>query len=141
MVSCQKEGIRQNCDGENAQNIETFYAEEFENIICRLQNIGNDQKEVKLVITNQADFEKYISCSGQLPVIDFDKYFILSGAYIHHQCAVLIGQQVSICNNRIVYDVKLLEQDCQAVTTVYYVAVIEKKYSTLPVEFVFSFKY
>lgn len=139
-ASCQKEGILQNCDGETVQNIETFYAEEFKNIPCGLQNIGNDKKEVNLVITNQADFEKYISCSGQLPVIDFDKYFILSGVYIHHQCAVFNGQQVSICNNKIIYSVRMLEQDCQAFTTVYYATVIEKKYRNLPIEFDVQFK-
>lgn len=125
-TSCQKTDLRQNCDEENEQNIGTLYAKEFENISCRLQNIENEKKEVNLVITNQKDFAKYISCSGQLPFIDFEKYFILFGPYKHHQCAVFHAHQFAVCNNRTIYNVKLLEQDCWAFTTVYYATVIEK---------------
>jgi hypothetical protein len=42
--------------------------------------------------------------------------------------------------HRIVYSVRLLEQDCQVFTMVYYATVIEKKYRTLPVEFDVQYK-
>lgn len=136
--SCQKE-ISPNCEGENAQQVESFYMDEFENTPCGLQHIEGNEKETQLVITSQADFEKYFTCSEQLP-IDFDKYFILAGMYKHHQCALFDSQQVSTCNNEIVYKVRMLEQICQAPTAVFYATVIEKKYSALPVEFDVQFK-
>ena len=139
-TSCQNESIPQDCNGDNTQLLETFYSDEFEGIQCSLQNVENDQKEVNLVITNQTSLEKYLSCSTQLPSIDFDKYFILAGVYRHHQCALFDSQQVSVCNNKIIYKVRMLEQICQAAMPVFYITVIEKKYSNLPVEFDVQFK-
>jgi hypothetical protein len=139
-TGCQNESIPQSCDGDNAQYLETFYSEEFAGIPCELQNIESDKKEVNLVITNQVDLKKYFTCFEQLPEIDFDKYFILAGRYTHNNCAVFDSQQVSICNNKIIFKVKMLEQVCHAVTSVFYATVIEKKYSNLPVDFDVQFK-
>lgn len=136
--SCQNEAIP-DCEGENAKQVESFYMDEFENTPCGLQNNKGNEKETNLVITTQKDFETYITCSEQVP-IDFDKYFILAGVYRHHQCALFDSQHVSICNNKIVYKVKMLEQICQAPTPVFYAVAIEKKHSSLPVEFHVQFK-
>jgi hypothetical protein len=138
-VSCQKEALIPNCEGDNAKQVESFYIDELESTPCGLQNIEGNEKETNLVITTQADFEKYFTCSEQLP-IDFDKYFILAGMYRHHQCASFDSQQVSICNNEIVYKVRMLKQICHAPIAVFYATVIEKKYSALPVEFDVQFK-
>ena len=129
-VSCHNENLPPECDV-----IETFYNDEFENITCSLQNINTDDQTVNLLIKTQADYEKYFICSTQLPAIDFEKYFILAGRYRHHQCAVFDSQQMLLCNNRIVYRVRILELICAAFTNVYYFAVIDRQYENLPVEF------
>jgi len=131
--SCQTE-VDPDCDGNNVQQIESFYIDEFESTPCGLQNIEGNEKETHLVITTQTDFEKYFTCSEQM-AIDFDKYFILAGMYRHHQCAAFDSQQVLMCNNRIIYKVRLLEQICAALTNVSYYVVIDRQYENLPVVF------
>ena len=135
MVNCQQEILTQNCEGDNGKYIETFYTDEYEDIPCSLQNIDAEIKEVNLIVTSQVDYERFFSCSSQLPLIDFDKYLILVGRYRNNNCAVLDSQQVLICDNRIIFRVRILEQDCHAFTNVFYVTVIEKRYNTLPVKF------
>jgi hypothetical protein len=136
--SCQNE-VFPDCEENNAQQVESFYMDEFESTPCGLQHIEGNEKETQLVITTQADFEKYFTCSEQLD-IDFDKYFILAGMYRHHQCALFDSQQVSVCNNKIVYKVRMFEQICQAPTSVFYSTVIEKIHNALPVEFDVQFR-
>lgn len=140
VTSCQNEVVTQNCEGDNAQFLETFYSEEFTSVPCSLQNIESDVKEVNLIISSQPDFEKYFTCFEQFPEIDFEKYFILAGRYTHNNCAVFESQQISICNNKIIYKVRMLEQECHAITSVYYATVLEKKYNSLPVDFNVQFK-
>ena len=125
----------QNCDGDNAQQLQTFYNDEFSNIPCSLQSIDNSDKEVNLIIKTQADYEKYFICSFQPPAVDFDKYFILAGRYRHHQCAVFDSQQTLLCENKLFYKVRMLPQDCQAITNVFYFAVIDRQHVNLPVVF------
>ena len=140
-TSCHHETVTQkNCEGDNTTVLKTFYSEEFSSVPCNLQNIESGNKEVNLVITKQEDLEKYFTCHEQLPKIDFDAYFILAGRYTHNNCAVFASQQVLICNNRIIYKVRMLRQDCTAITSVFYATVIEKKYNTLPVDFDVQFK-
>lgn len=139
-TGCENESVSQNCEGDNAEVPEVFYSEELASITCGLQSVESDNKEVNLVITNQADLEKYFTCHGQLPKIDFDKYFILAGSYTHHQCAVFDSQRVSICDGLLVYKVNMLQQDCQAITSVVYATVIENKYNNLPIDFDIQFK-
>jgi len=140
LSSCQNDVVTENCTGENAQILKTFYSDEIAVVPCSLQNIDIDDKEVNLVISNQVDFEKYFTCSEQLPEIDFEKYYILAGMYRHNQCAVFDKQQVTVCNNKIIYKVWMLEPICAAFTNVYYFAVIDRKYKDLPVEFDVKFK-
>lgn len=132
---CQNENLPQDCSGEDAQYLETFYFEELASIPCALQNIESTEKEVNLRIESQADLEKYFTCHEQLPEIDFEGYFILAGRFTHHQCAMFDNQQIFFCNNKVVYRVKLVEQDCLAITSVFYAIVIEKKYSNFSIEF------
>ncbi len=138
--SCQEESMIQNCEGENGQRIDTFYNEELGNLPCSLQNINPDTKEVNLIIKTKADYEKYFTCSAELPTLDFEKYFILAGRYRHHQCAVFDRQQVLLCNNKLIYKVEMLELICAAFTDVYYFTVIERKYEGLQVVFDVGFK-
>ncbi len=133
--SCQEEAMILNCEGENVQRIDTFYDDELENIPCSIQNINPDTKEVNLVIKTQADYEKYFTCSNELPVIDFEKYFILAGRYRHQQCAVFDRQQVLLCNNKLIYKVEMLELICASFTNVFYATVIEREYEGLSVVF------
>ena len=135
LICCQNEVMTENCTGENTKILNTFYSDEFAVVPCSLQNIDSEVREVNLVIKNQKDFENYITCSAQLPEIDFEKYFILAGMYKHNQCAVFDSQQVLLCNNRIVYRVGMLEQVCAAFTNVYYFAVIDRQHVNLPVVF------
>ncbi|MDO9553746.1 hypothetical protein [Rhodonellum sp.] len=138
--SCQEESMIQNCEGENGQRIETFYNEELREIPCSIQNINPDTREVNLVIKTQADYDKYFTCSAELPTVDFEKYFILAGRYRHHQCAEFNRQQVFICNNKLIYKVEMHELICAAFTNVFYVTVIERKYEGLQVVFDVGFK-
>ncbi len=133
-VSCEQEAL-QSCEDDRVKQIETFHDEEFANIPCSLQSINNNDKVVNLVIKTQADYEKYFICGVPLPEVDFEKYFILAGRYRHNQCAVFDSQQVLLCNNKIIYRVKMLEQVCQAFTNVFYVTVVENKFETFKVEF------
>ncbi|WP_339700963.1 hypothetical protein [Algoriphagus aquimarinus] len=61
---CQDECVSQDCAGDNAQFIETFYSEEFASTPCGLQNIDSDEMEVNLVISTQTDFDKYLTCAA-----------------------------------------------------------------------------
>jgi len=125
----------QYCEGDNAQQVQTYYNDEFRNISCSLQNINTKDNVVNLVIKTQADYDKYFICSVQPPAVDFDKYFILAGRYRHHQCAVFDSHQVLLCKNRIVFKVRILEQICAAFTNVYYFVVIDRQHVNLPVVF------
>jgi hypothetical protein len=142
ITGCQTESIPQNCEErDDHPQLPTFYTEEFRGSSCWLQkNIESDKKQVDFVITNQADYEKHILCSGAPPVVDFEKYFILAGVYRHHQCALFHSQHVSICNNKIFFRVRMLEQICQAPMAVVYITALEKKYSNLDIEFDVRFK-
>jgi hypothetical protein len=137
MVSCQRDNL---CEGDDSQQVETFYEDELSATLCSLLNTDSPKKMVNLVITSQTDFEKYVGCGAQTPAIDFEKYFILTGMYRHHQCARFDNQQVLLCNSKIVYRVRILEQDCHAPTSVFYVAVVERKYDNLNVVFDVQFK-
>ncbi len=139
-TGCQTESIPQNCEGDNAPYLSTFYSDEFKDISCGLQNVDGEKKQVNLIITNQSDFEKFIFCSIQPPVIDFEKYFVLTGVYRHHQCARFDSQQILICNNKVIYKVRMQEEICQAAIPVFYIIAIEKKYSNLDIEFDVQFK-
>ena len=132
---CREDEVIQNCEGDDAQQIETFYTAEFGNTPCSLQNINSADKVVNIVIKTQADYEKYFTCISQPPTVDFEKYFIIAGNYRHHQCALFKGQKVLLCNNKIIYRVFILKQICDSITDVFYVTVIEKKYENLPIEF------
>jgi hypothetical protein len=133
--SCEDQSAAQNCDSSNPQQIETFLNDEFANNPCSIQNISTEEKEVNLVIKTQADYEKYFICSFGLPVVDFDKYFILAGRYQHFQCAIFDNQQVLLCNNIIIYKVSMERQVCQAITNVFYSVVIERQFENLDIEF------
>jgi hypothetical protein len=138
-MGCGEE-LNTNCDGDNAQPIETFFDSDFDSAICQLnaQNIDQSEKETHLIIKTQNDFERYVNCTEDVPEIDFNEYFILAGMYRHHQCAVFDRQEVLLCNNRIVYEVELFEQICAALTNVSYFVVIDRQYENLP--FVFNVK-
>jgi hypothetical protein len=132
---CDDDAGIQNCEGDNAQQVQTYYNDEFRDIPCSLQNINTNDKVVNLVIKTQADYDKYFICSFKPPAVDFDKYFILAGRYHHHQCAVFDSQQTLICENKLYYKVRMLEQVCAAFTNVYYFAVIDRQHINLPVVF------
>lgn len=134
-LSCEKAEAPVNCENMNGNVIDSFENLLFEDMTCLIQNINPDQGTVNLEIKTQSDYENYFACSSPLPEIDFENYFILAGRYRHRQCAVFDSQQVLLCNNRIVYRVRMLEQICAAFTNVYYFTVLEKKYSNWPVEF------
>lgn len=76
----------QNCDADSAPPLETFYSDEFRDIVCGFKGVNPEEKVVNLVIKTQADYERYFNCSAPLPAVDFDKYFILAGSYRHLKC-------------------------------------------------------
>jgi len=133
-VSCG-EDVSQNCEGDTAQPIETFYEPEFEEVNCILQNTDPNEKEVHLIIKNQEGYETYFSCIEGLPAIDFDEYFILAGVYGHHQCAVFDNQSVVLCENRLIYRVRLQEKDCFALTDIHYFTVLSKGHENSKIKF------
>lgn len=131
--SCKEEF--KDCTGDNAQSIDTYYENEFENAFCQLQNIDDSKEETHLIIKSQSDYEKYVSCTEKLPTIDFDEYLVLAGVYRHHQCALFNWQSVVLCENEIIYRVRLLEQDCQILTSITYFNVISKEFDENKIEF------
>ncbi len=133
-VSCG-EDISQDCDGDNAQPIDTFYESDFEELNCQFQNLELNGKETQLIIKNQDEYENYFDCIEELPAIDFDEYFILAGVYSHHQCAILHSKSVVICDNRLIYRVRILEQICAALTSVPYFTVLNKTYVNMDIKF------
>ncbi|WP_009033907.1 hypothetical protein [Indibacter alkaliphilus] len=132
---CELVSRIQDCEEDSAPQVLTFFEDEFENFPWSLQNINLDDKEVNLVIKTQAEYEKYFISSKDLPDIDFGKFIILAGRYRHHQCAVFDRQQILLCDSRLFYKVRIIPQDCQAITDVFYSAVIERKYEDLPIIF------
>ena len=140
-MGCVDHDIQQDCQSDEVEYLETFHWENLESILCALQNIETSRKDVHLVIANQADFEKYFVCNEPLPEIDFEKHFVLAGMYTHHNCAYFDSHEVFKCSDRIRYKVIIQALDCTAITSVYYAAVIEKKYSDLPVDFDVRLKY
>jgi hypothetical protein len=134
-VSCHKEALIPNCEGDNAYHIGTFYSDEFRDTPCSLQNVSTDDKVVNHVIKTQGDYEKYIACGIQRPAVDFEKYYILAGRYRHNYGAKLYTQQVLICNNKIIYEVRLEGQDSNTFMDVFYATVIERKYVNMSIEF------
>jgi hypothetical protein len=129
------EDVAQNCDGDNAQPIETFYESDFEEVNCQLQNTDANGKEVHLIIKNQDEYETYFSCIDGLPAIDFDDYIILAGVYSHHQCAIFDRQSLVICDNQLIYRVRLQEQDCFALTDIQYFTVLSKVHESNEIKF------
>jgi hypothetical protein len=127
-----------NCTEENKVALEPINVEGFNPESCRLVDTTKEQ-EYRIIIKSKTEFDKYINCSINAPDVDFNKYFILAGSYNHRQCATLDNQQISICSDALVYNVNLREQDCLAVTRVYYFAIVENKYSNLPVTFEIEF--
>ena len=108
MLTCYacKEDFK-NCTGDHAQAIDTYYENDFETAFCQLQNIDNSKDETHLIIKSQSDYEKYVSCTEDLPAIDFDKYFVLTGVYRHHQCVIFEQQAVILCENSLIYRVRM----------------------------------
>lgn len=131
--SCKEEF--KDCSGDNAQSIDTYYENDFETAFCQLQNIDISKEEIHLIIKSQTDFEKHVSCTEDLPKIDFDQYFVLAGIYRHHQCAAFDQQSVLLCGNNLIYRVRLLEQDCLAAIPVLYFTVIGKEFDDNEIEF------
>ena len=127
------------CSGDSAEQVDAFYNEEFATMQCFLRNIGTTEKHVNLIIETQSDYEKYFDCTSTPPIVDFEKYSMLAGRFQHHQCARFDSQQVLLCNNKLYYKVGLREQDCQAITNVFYMVVIEKKHENTAVTFEVNF--
>lgn len=133
-MACEEE-VSQDCLGDQAKPVEQFFEGGFDAAGCRLQNLEFSSGENNLIIKNQSDFEKYVTCNNDLPNINFDKYFILAGVYSHHQCAIFDNQSVVLCDNRLKYKVKLKEQICFKPTDVKYFTVISKSYESMKIDF------
>jgi hypothetical protein len=137
-IGCELSFDPENCTGENKVALEPINVEGLNFEGCGFLDATNEQ-EYRVIIKSKAEFEKYINCSTISSLVDFNKYFILAGSYNHRQCAILDNQQVSICNDILVYNVNLREQDCFATTRVNYLVVIKNKYINLPVKFEVEF--
>jgi hypothetical protein len=134
IAGCDNQPETPVCEEGDVRYLQTFFNDEFGRAACRLQGIDPNTQVVNFVIRNQVDYEKHVVC-GQPPAVDFEKYFLLAGRYRHHQCAIFGEQQVMLCNNKIVYRVRMIQHDCLSFTNVWYFAVIEKRYENLPVVF------
>lgn len=129
--SCSK---LNNCEESDWINI-PFETLGNDTIIYWLENIDEMKTNVFVVIKNQNDFEKYVRCNYEPMEIDFNSQILLAGRYRHHQCAVFDSQQILICENKLYYKVRMIEQICAAFTNVHYFAVIDRQYENLPVVF------
>ena len=136
LYSCQDDWLKR-CEDDNSKQVD-FKDLRIEGIReCVLQNIDNSSKEVNKKLDNRDDLEKHLNCSyeGLEYEFDFEEYFILTGKFSHHQCAGLMGHTVFICNSKLVYQVNIVQLDCQAFETVYYGVLVPRIYQDLSVVF------
>jgi hypothetical protein len=132
MISCQD-----HCDGPSTP-IAFELSTEASNRFCTLQNVDKQKTEVDLVIKTQADLEKYVACNTNLEV-DFSSRMILAGGYLSNHCAEVTSQSVERnCKGEIVYNVEILKGDCDSMSWVDYLVIVDK--SSSPVKFNLSIK-
>lgn len=99
-----------------------------------LKNIETN-KEIKLVIDSQADYEKYVSSNNSLPEIDFDKNILISGKSILSTCGVLKNQTFLRNCNTLTYKVEIERLDCHKPEEIFHFAIIPKNLQSLNIVF------
>jgi hypothetical protein len=132
---CEPSFDSEKCEGENTLLVESYFSKEINEFPCGLTNLDEKAKQINLIIETKSDFEKYFSCNEGFPDIDFNKYFILAGRYTHKNCAVLINQNVVICENTLVYNVNIQAQICNGISDVYYYQIVLRDYLKYKIKF------
>ena len=104
----------------------------------RLQHINEEETIVNLVINSQTDYEKYITCIGTSPAIDFTKHTLLAGRIKTTTIDHLDSQSVVRSCFELKYTVTIEEGVATQPYVVYYFALIAKTY--IPVSFDVRYK-
>ena len=92
-------------------------------------------KEVKLIISSQADYEKYVSSNLSLPAIDFKKNILICGRTYLTTCGILKSQSFLRRCNDLIYTINLERLDCQKPEEIFHFAIIPKSVETLNIIF------
>lgn len=110
-------------------------------VYCGLQNIDykasvDELSGVELIITNESDYKKYITCSEQVK-INFDEDFVLAGiSTIQPNCVYVKQQNVQLLSDTLKYKVTIGDMDCAMPDRAQYIVVVSKKYFDHPVKFI-----
>ena len=126
LISCVDSPNTKNCIEGNRLEVPSLDLIDFGLEICGIKR-DDPAQNFNVVIDTQEKLEKYIHCS-EYQQIDFDKYVILGGLYVHHQCIGLSSEELFICEGKLVYQVNLFPKDCFAVTEMPYFKLVERKY-------------
>ncbi len=103
---------------------------------CTLKNIDDSQKEVNLLIQDQADYEKYVDCVKSHPSVNFTVQTLLVGRLKAPHGDFIVSQNVTFnCNEKYSLNVEIAEGPSAVPTDVYYYAVIPKVSSSAQVVF------
>ncbi len=133
LSSCDESPDIKNCNEGNRLEVPSLDLTEFDLEVCGVKR-DDPAQNFNVVIDSQEKLEQYIHCP-QYQQIDFDKYVILAGLYVHHQCIGLSSEELFICEGKLVYQINLFPMDCLAVTEIPYFKLVERKYADSGVYF------
>ena len=103
---------------------------------CKLQNIDDNELIVNLIIKSQDEYENYVGCIGELPVVDFSEKTLLAGRMMAPKEDKVIKQSVSKdCNEIYLYTVEIGYGIAAHPISVYYHALIPKTPANAKIEF------
>lgn len=91
--------------------------------------------EESMVINNQEEYTRYIATSSDRirPRINFERYTLLAGRFVHPSCGSILDQRVERTCDLYIYTVTLADGNCGAALNVNHFILIEK--TDLPVVF------
>jgi len=127
ITGCESSFDTEVCTEENTFSIDLKFVEGLSSKECGLLDAPRGQNYL-VIIKSRSELEKNLRCFSEFQGVDFNNYFIIAGQYAHSSCILFDSQVMRICQNKIIHDVTLQEQVCQAPTDIPYFAVIEKRY-------------
>ncbi|SFF38788.1 hypothetical protein [Spirosoma endophyticum] len=109
--------------------------------VFRLQQIDENQQDVRLVICSQADYEHYVVVNkGVLPPIDFSQTILLAGRHIAPNIDFVQNQTITRCESGLAYQVFLAHGVSTSVTNVHYFAFVPRSAAYTSVAFDVRYK-
>lgn len=110
-------------------------------VYCGLKNIDykssvDEFSGVELIIPNENDYQKYITCSEKA-YVNFDEDFVLAGiSTIQPNCVFVKQQDVQLISDTLKYIITIGDMDCAMPSRAQYMVVVSKKYFDHPIKFV-----